>query len=109
MTNSQHHLVIIEKAVNFAPITMNSIKMKFSKIAAFVACIALLSSCDYQKYNKKEQIDLNATNSYVYGVSPDSLPRQMANKYEANPEIDVRVSAIRAKLYSGSTSAVVKQ
>jgi hypothetical protein len=88
---------------------MNSIKMKFSKIAAFVACVALLSSCDYQKYNKKEQKDLNAANPYVYGVSPDSLPRQMANKYTANPEIETRVNAIRAKLYSGATSAVVKQ
>jgi hypothetical protein len=83
--------------------------MKFSKIAAFVACVALLSSCDYQKYNKKEQKDLNAENPYVYGVSPDSLPRQMANKYEAQPELDARVSAIRAKLYGGATSAVIKQ
>jgi hypothetical protein len=83
--------------------------MKFSQIAAFVACVALLSSCDYQKYNKKEQVDLNAKNTYVYGVSPDSLPRQMANKYTANPEIETRVTAIREKLYSGSTSAVVKE
>jgi hypothetical protein len=83
--------------------------MKFSQIAAFVACVALLSSCDYQKYNKKEQIDLNAKNSDVYGVSPDSLPRQMANKYVANPEIETRITAIREKLYGGATSAVVKQ
>lgn len=83
--------------------------MKFSKVVAFVACIALLSSCEYQKNNHIGQKDLNATNSYVYGVSPDSLPRQMANKYTAQPELETRVNAIREKLYSGSTSAVVKQ
>lgn len=83
--------------------------MKFSKIVAFVACVALLSSCDYQKYNKKDQKDVNATNPYVYGAGLDSLPRQMANKYEANPEIETRVNAIREKLYSGATSAVVKE
>ena len=99
----------MEKAVIFVRITMNSREMKFSKIAAFVACIALLSSCDYQKYNHKEQKDPNADNQYVYGVSPDSLPRQMANKYEANPELEPRVEAIRAKLFSGAGSAVVKQ
>lgn len=83
--------------------------MKFNKIVAFVACLALLSSCDYQKYNHKEQKDLNLGNEYVYGVSPDSLPRQMANKYEAKPELDARVNDIRAKLYGGITSSVVKQ
>jgi hypothetical protein len=83
--------------------------MKFNKIVAFVACLALLSSCDYQKYNHKEQKDLNAGNQTVYGVSPDSLPRQMSYKYEAKPELDARVNDIRAKLYGGATSAVVKQ
>lgn len=83
--------------------------MKFSKIAAFVACIALLSSCDYQKYNHKEQKDLNAKNTYVYGVSPDSLPRQMSQKYTADPSIEPRVNEIRAKLYGGDRSAYVKE
>jgi hypothetical protein len=83
--------------------------MKFNKIVAFVACLALLSSCDYQKYNHKEQKDLNLGNEYVYGVSPDSLPRQMANKYESKPELDARVNDIREKLYGGITSAVVKE
>jgi hypothetical protein len=83
--------------------------MKFNKIVAFVACLALLSSCDYQKYNHIEQKDLNAGNQTVYGVSPDSLPRQMSYKYEAKPELDARVNDIRAKLYGGATSAVVKQ
>ena len=91
------------------PNTMNQYKMKFSKAVAFVACIALLSSCDYQKNNHIGQTDVNAKSTYVYGVSPDSLPRQMANKYDAQPELETRVNAIRAKLYSGATSAVVKQ
>ena len=83
--------------------------MKFSKVVAFVACIALLSSCDYQKYNHIGQKDVNVENSYVYGAGPDSLPRQMANKYTAEPELEPRVTAIRERLYSGATSAVVKQ
>ena len=81
--------------------------MKFSKIVTFVACVALLSSCNYQKYNHIGQTDVNASNQYVYGVSPDSLPRQMANKYEAQPELEPRVNAIRAKLFGGVSSAVV--
>ena len=55
--------------------------MKVYKIFGFVAVMALLSSCDYQKYNKKE----------------------------AQPELDTRVNAIREKLYGGATSAVVKE
>ena len=96
-------------AVIFADNPMNNQEMKFNKIVAFVACVALLSSCDYQKYNHIEQKDLNQGNEYVYGVSPDSLPRQMSYKYDAKPELETRVSDIRAKLYGGSTSAVVKQ
>ena len=83
--------------------------MKFYKIVAFVAGVALLSSCEYQKYNHIEQKDLNVGNETVYGVSPDSLPRQMSLKYEAKPELETRVNDIRAKLYSGESSAVVKQ
>jgi len=83
--------------------------MKFNKIIAFVACAALLSSCEYQKYNHKEQKDLNVGNEYVYGVSPDSLPRQMSYKYDAKPELETRVNDIRAKLYGGQGNAVVKQ
>jgi len=95
--------------VIFAHITMNDKEMKFNKIVAFVAGLALLSSCDYQKYNHIEQKDLNTGNELVYGVSPDSLPRQMSLKYEAKPELETRVNAIREKLYGGTTSAVVKQ
>ncbi|QRR02804.1 hypothetical protein [Dyadobacter sandarakinus] len=83
--------------------------MKFNKIVAFVAGVALLSSCEYQKYNNKEQKDVNQGNEYVYGVSPDSLPRQMANKYPAKPELDERVNNIRAKLFSGTTNSVVQE
>ncbi|MCE7043019.1 hypothetical protein [Dyadobacter sp. CY312] len=83
--------------------------MKISKVIAFVACVALLSSCDYQKYNHIGQKDVNETNTYVYGVSRDSLPAQMKQQYAAKPELETRVNAIREKLYSGSTSAVVKQ
>ncbi|MCE7067615.1 hypothetical protein [Dyadobacter sp. CY326] len=83
--------------------------MKFYKIVAFVAGLALLSSCEYQKYNRIEQKDLNVGNEVVYGVSPDSLPRQMSYKYDAKPELETRVNDIRAKLYSGTTSALVKQ
>ncbi|WP_439558127.1 hypothetical protein [Dyadobacter sp.] len=83
--------------------------MKLYRIVAFVACAALLTSCEYQKYNHIEQKDLNTGNEYVYGVSPDSLPRQMSYKYEAQPELDTRVNSIRAKLYGGITNSVVKQ
>ncbi|TDB65988.1 hypothetical protein [Arundinibacter roseus] len=79
--------------------------MKLRKIAAVVAGVALLSSCEYQKYNKAEQIDVRAGNEWVYGVSPDSSARQLANKYEDNPEVEKRVNAIRAKLFDGSTGA----
>jgi hypothetical protein len=83
--------------------------MKLYKVVAFVASVALLTSCEYQKYNHIEQKDLNVGNEYVYGVSPDSLPRQMSYKYEAQPELETRVNDIRAKLYGGMTSSVVKQ
>lgn len=84
--------------------------MKFNKIVAFVACLALLSSCEYQKFNQKDQKDLNVGNEWVYGVSPDSLPRQMSFKYDAKPELDARVNDIRAKLYGGKIpSSLVKE
>ncbi|CAG5073750.1 hypothetical protein DYBT9623_04903 [Dyadobacter sp. CECT 9623] len=83
--------------------------MKVYKIVAFVACVALLSSCEYQKYNHIEQSDVNKGDKEIYGVSPDSLPRQMSYKYDAQPELDTRVNDIRAKLYGGMTNSVVKQ
>ncbi|HEV7382400.1 MAG TPA: hypothetical protein VGN64_21540 [Dyadobacter sp.] len=83
--------------------------MKISKVIAFVASVALLTSCEYQKYNHIGQKDVNETNTYVYGVSRDSLPAQMKQQYPAKPELETRVNAIREKLYSGATSAVAKQ
>jgi hypothetical protein len=83
--------------------------MKFSKVFALVASVALLSSCEYQKYNTIDQKDVRLGNKTVYGVSPDSLPRQMSYKYDAKPELDARVNDIRAKLYGGTGNAVVKQ
>lgn len=53
---------------------------------------------------------MNAGNEWVYGVSPDSLPRQMSFKYDAKPELDARVNDIRAKLYGGKIpSSLVKE
>ncbi|REA58628.1 hypothetical protein DSL64_19880 [Dyadobacter luteus] len=83
--------------------------MKISKVIAFVASVALLTSCEYQKYNHIGQKDVNETSTYVYGVSRDSLPAQMKQQYTAKPELETRVNAIREKLYSGATSAVAKQ
>jgi hypothetical protein len=84
-------------------------EMKLSKVVTLVASVALLSSCEYQKYNTIEQKDLRAGDKTVYGVSPDSLPRQMSFKYPAKPELDARVNDIRAKLYGGLGNAVVKE
>jgi uncharacterized membrane protein len=82
-----------------------STQMKIRKIAALVAGIALLSSCDYQKYNRAEQKDVQAGNQHVYGVHPDSSARQLANKYEDNPETDKRANAIREKFFGTQTAA----
>ena len=79
--------------------------MKFRKIAAFVAGIALLSSCEYQKFNHAEQKDVRAGNEWVYGVSPDSAARQLANKYPEQPEVEKRVNAIREKLFGNGSVA----
>ncbi|WP_247237149.1 hypothetical protein [Telluribacter sp. SYSU D00476] len=76
--------------------------MKLRKIAALVAGIALLSSCEYQKYNRVEQDDVREGSEYVYGPHPDSAARQLANKYEDNPEMDRRANAIREKLFGNT-------
>ena len=77
--------------------------MKRKKIAVLLLLTALVSSCDYQKYNKAEQKDLQSTNEWVYGVHPDSAARQLANTYEANPELEKRTNAIREKLFGAGT------
>jgi hypothetical protein len=79
--------------------------MKFRKIAALVAGVTLLSSCEYQKYNNAEQLDVRAESEWVYGVNPDSSARQLANKYEENPDVEKRVNAIRDKMFGSGSIA----
>ena len=83
--------------------------MNFKKIAAFLGGMVLLTSCEYQKYNHAEQIDVRANSEYIYGVSPDSAARQLSNKYEERPELELRANAIREKMFSGNTSALVTE
>ena len=77
--------------------------MKFRNMAAVAVGVAMLSSCDYQKYNHAEQIDVRANSEWVYGVHPDSAARQLNNKYPEQPEVENRVSAIREKMFGGGT------
>lgn len=97
--------MVMEMAFTFAQNLLIKIRMKFRKIAALVAGVALLSSCEYQTYNHAEQEDERLGSEWVYGVSPDSSARQLANKYEEQPEVEKRVNAIRAKLF-GDTNGV---
>ena len=83
--------------------------MKLRKIAALLAGVALLSSCEYQKYNKAEQVDVRAGSEWVYGVHPDSAARQLANKYEDQPEVEKRVNAIREKMFGNPSSALAAE
>jgi rhodanese-related sulfurtransferase len=83
--------------------------MKFKKITAFVAGMALLTSCEYQKYNQAESIDVRANSEYVYGVHPDSAAVQLSNKYEEQPELELRTNAIRDKMFGDTTSAFARQ
>ena len=83
--------------------------MKLRKIAALLAGVALMSSCEYQKYNRIEQIDVRSGNEYVYGVHPDSAARQRSIQYQDNPEVEKRVIAIREKLYGSNATVAVKQ
>lgn len=83
--------------------------MKFRKIAALLAGVALLSSCEYQKFNHAEQVDVRAGSEWVYGVHPDSAARQLANKYAEQPEVEKRVNAIREKLFGGTSSALATE
>ncbi len=99
-------LVVRETTFTFAPDTLPMTPMNFKKTAAFVAAMALLTSCEYQKYNHAEQIDVRANSEWVYGVHPDSAARQLSNKYEDKPEVELRVNAIREKMFSGKTSAL---
>lgn len=72
--------------------------MNIKNILGLVVSVALLSSCDYQKQNKIEQIDLREGDEVVYGVHPDSAARQTKLKYASKPELADRAEKIRAKL-----------
>ena len=65
----------------------------------------MLSSCEYQKYNHAEQKDVRMGSEWVYGESPDSAARQLANQYEDKPEVEQRVNAIREKMFGGGSIA----
>ncbi len=71
--------------------------MSIKNIFGLVVITALLTSCDYQKQNKIEQIDLREGDKEVYGVHPDSAAAQTKNKYTAKPENEVRAQKIREK------------
>jgi hypothetical protein len=98
-------LVVLEKACTFAQNLFIKIPMKFRKIAALIAGVALLSSCEYQKYNHAEQKDVRLGSEWVYGESPDSAARQLANKYDEQPDVEKRVNAIREKLFGDDTTS----
>lgn len=69
-----------------------------------VAAVSL-SACDYQKNNNIDQKDFRDGSVYVYGIHPDSAAKQTKNKYTANPDIEVRVSKIKEKLFGAAVAA----
>lgn len=81
-------------------------KQRFILVAA-VACTALLSSCEYQRYNKATQLDVRKDSKWVYGVHPDSAAKQLSNKYTDNPELEKRVTDLHKKLY-GNDAVTLK-
>lgn len=83
--------------------------MKLRKIAALLAGVALLTSCEYQKFNRAEQKDVRAGSEWVYGVHPDSAARQLANTYADQPQVENRVNAIREKLFGNGSSALAAE
>ena len=83
--------------------------MKLRKIAALLAGVALLTSCEYQKFNKAEQVDVRVGSEWVYGVHPDSAARQLANTYADQPEVEKRVNAIREKMFGNGSSALAAE
>lgn len=73
--------------------------MNIRIVAALFVGTALLSSCNYQKYNKAVQADVRAGSEWVYGVHPDSSARQLSLKYDEKPELELKANDIREKLY----------
>lgn len=68
-------------------------------VAVALISTALLTSCEYQKYNKAVQKDVRAGSEWVYGVHPDSAARQLSIKYDEKPELEQKANEIREKLY----------
>jgi hypothetical protein len=55
-------------------------------------------------YNTIDQADRNAGSDYVYG-NIDGPPKQLGNKYEADPEQDNKANQIREKFYGNAGQA----
>ena len=73
--------------------------MNIKIVAAILTGTALLSSCEYQKYNKAIQKDVREGSEWVYGVHPDSAARQLSYKYDEKPELELKANELRTKLY----------
>lgn len=81
--------------------------MNIKIVALAVICAGLLTSCEYQKYNKAVQKDVRAGSQWVYGVHPDSAARQLSIQYDEKPELELKANEIREKLY-GNPKAYLK-
>jgi phosphomevalonate kinase len=68
-------------------------------ILLFTVLATSLVSCDYQKTNRIEQKDIREGDEWVYGINPDSVARQLKNKYTPNPELEKRTQAIQEKMF----------
>jgi thymidylate synthase len=77
--------------------------MKLKNILPIAALALMATACDYQKNNTIKQKDLNAGETHVYGVHPDSAAAQMKNTYKAKPELELKANAIREKLFAGKS------
>ncbi len=73
--------------------------MNIKSVVALVAGVALLSSCDYQQYNRAQQVDKRANSQWVYGVHPDSSAKQLSYTYTERPELELKANDLRQKLY----------
>ncbi|MBC7920778.1 MAG: hypothetical protein H7Z75_06760 [Ferruginibacter sp.] len=78
-------------------------KSTLSKTFLVAGTVLLASACHFQDYNKAEQTDVRAGQSYVYGK--DTVAEQSKNKYTPRPELEQRTAAIREKLFGGAGQA----
>jgi hypothetical protein len=74
--------------------------MQFKNILAVALVAVAAVSCDYQKQNKIEQVDLREGDKVVYGVHPDSAAAQTKNVYPSKPEYNERTQKIREKMFN---------